>query len=179
MTLTQNQNIEVATEKVETLLGSWDISLMFIYCGTNRVAYTLFVPQCMKCFKWHDYNRGTLLYNRGSTNFDKNLVYFFWKKCEDDIENWTSTIGKLYIYIDFLRQPKREMLREYHICPKCSLNPSGSYIFNWNWWSIWNFIWTTIGRTAWLSMRLILALGPIWFINSWVHLCWISINRLD
>ena len=99
MTLTQNQNIEVATEKVETLLGSWDISLMFIYCGTNRVAYTLFVPQYMKCFKWHDYNRGTLLYNRGSTNFDKNLVYFFWKKCEDDIENWTSTIGKLYIYI--------------------------------------------------------------------------------
>ena len=42
----------------------------------------------------------TLLYNRGSTNFDKNLVYFFWKKCEDDIENWTSTIGKfIYIYI--------------------------------------------------------------------------------
>ena len=50
---------------------------MFIYCGTNRVACTLFVPQCMKCFKWHDYNRGTLLYNRGSTNFDKNLVYIY------------------------------------------------------------------------------------------------------
>lgn len=47
----------------------------------------------------------TLLYNRGSTNFDKNLVFFFWKKCEDDIENWTSTIGKIYIE-SFYDKPK-------------------------------------------------------------------------